>query len=119
MKQFKFFFAIGEQYELHEFDLEELDVVLIEEYAYDVYKCSTKLLDVFELDGLVDINLYYNADILARVDYYFKIDLGTLTNGVKLPSKKGEIRLISNYNEGFCLVIAGSKYKFNFNSGKT
>lgn len=110
-------FTIGEQYELHEFELVEVETVLIGDYEYDVYRCSKKLFDSLELDGLIDVKLYYNADILARVDYYFKFDHLALISKNQLPSGKGNIQFIVNLYDGCCVIIAGLKYKFIFNSG--
>lgn len=117
MKKKKLPFTIGEQYELHEFELDEVETVLIGDYEYDVYRCSKKLFDSLELDGLMDVKLYYNADILARVDYYFKFDYVALISKVQLLSGKGNIQFIVNLYDGCCVIIAGLKYKFIFNSG--
>lgn len=72
MKKKRLPFTIGEQYELHEFELDEVETVLIGDYEYDVYRCSKKLFDSLEFDDLTDVKLYYNADILAKIDYKFE-----------------------------------------------
>ena len=72
MKKNKPPFTIGEQYELHEFELEDVETLLIGNYEYDVYRCSKKLFSSLDYNRLIDVLLFYNADILARVTYKFE-----------------------------------------------
>jgi len=72
MKKKKPAFTIGEQYELHEFELEDVETVLIGNYEYDVYRCSRKLFSSLGYNKLIDVLLFYNADILAKVVYKFE-----------------------------------------------
>ncbi|MDN3491270.1 hypothetical protein [Winogradskyella bathintestinalis] len=72
MKKKKPPFTIGEQYELHEFELEDVETVIIGKYEYDVYRCSKKLCSSLDYGSLVDMLLFYNADILAKVVYKFE-----------------------------------------------
>lgn len=69
MRYFRFPFTIGEQYELHEFDLEYAKTVFIGNQEYVVYRYIEK--DIKTLFGykVKEIQLYYNGDILYKVVY--------------------------------------------------
>ncbi|WP_412987697.1 hypothetical protein [Pontimicrobium sp. IMCC45349] len=65
-------FQIGEQYEEHEFELQDFDVRLIGDYEYDIYEYKgLKINSLLGFNFSTNPLLYYNADILARVDYMF------------------------------------------------
>ncbi|MCB0476310.1 MAG: hypothetical protein KDC69_11585 [Flavobacteriaceae bacterium] len=106
MKKKRLPFTIGEQYELHEFELDEVETVLIGDYEYDVYRCSEKLFDSLEFDGLIDVELYYNADILARVDYYFEKSHKESMMNLFTPSENEDVTII-RFHKGF---ISGYSY---------
>jgi len=69
MKHFKLPFQIGEQYDLHEFDLEYLKTVFIRKYEYIVYKYIKNDIPTLYGFKIKEIQLYYNGDILGKVVY--------------------------------------------------
>ncbi|QYJ68807.1 hypothetical protein [Flavobacterium litorale] len=117
MKKKELPFTIGEQYELHEFELEGVETVLIGNYEYDVYRCSKKLFCSFNLDGLLDIKLYYNADILARVDYYIKPN--SINNFLVniLPSRKEDVTILLKVDRVLKITNTQLRYNLVFDSG--
>lgn len=64
-------FEIGEQFELNEFNVKTLKSVIINDIEYDVYQyIKNDIRDVFNLK-ISKILLYYNADILITVHFFF------------------------------------------------
>jgi len=63
-------FSIGEQYEVHEFDLTYLKEVEGDEYVYDAYEYHKGDIRAFlGLKLTKGILLFYNADVLSGVAY--------------------------------------------------
>lgn len=110
MKKKRLPFTIGGQYELHEFQLDEVETVLIGEYEYDVYRCGKKLFDGLELDGLMDVKLYYNADILARVDCFFEKSHDESVMNLFTPSEKEDVIIIRFHKDFIVVTVTQSKY---------
>ncbi|MEZ4801497.1 MAG: hypothetical protein R2797_01900 [Gelidibacter sp.] len=109
MKKKRLPFTIGEQYELHEFELNGTETIKIGKYEYEVYRCTTKLFDSLKLEGLMDVKLYYNADILARIDYIFHDNIEKYMTYF-IPSKNENI-INFNYLEcGIEVIVTHSKY---------
>ena len=68
-------FRIGEESYLNEFKLITKDEYCCKKYCYDVYEfIKEKDEQLFDLK-IEKIELYYNADILTKIDYYFKPNL--------------------------------------------
>ncbi|MCF1420826.1 hypothetical protein [Mangrovimonas futianensis] len=111
MKKSELPFTIGEQYELHEFELMDVETIIIGQFEYDVYRCSKKLFDSFWLDGLMDIKLYYNADILARVDLIIKPE--SIKEVMNLLPSEREIIIDINPQKGL-LYISIMQLKYGF-----
>lgn len=104
------YFRIGEQYELHEFDLVEEAIKLIGNYEYDVYSCNSDLFERIKTDGLINILLYYNGDILARVDYQFQSNCISDVIHLFTPSKNEDIITFRYLNDVIEIVVTHSKY---------
>ncbi len=68
-------FRIGEESYLNEFKLITKDEFCCKKYCYDVYEFEKeKDEQLFDMK-IEKIELYYNADILTKIDYYFKPNL--------------------------------------------
>ena len=68
-------FRIGEESYLNEFKLITKDEYCCKKYCYDVYEFEKEKDEhLFDLK-IEKIELYYNADILTKIDYYFKPNL--------------------------------------------
>lgn len=70
-------FRIGEEQCKHEFKLFYKEEYCCKKYCYDVYE-----FDKVDSEQLFDLKvekilLYYNADVLTKIDYYFKPHLYT------------------------------------------
>ncbi len=67
-------FEIGEQFELNEFNVKSLKPVITNDIEYDVCQyIKDDIREVFN-QKVTKILLYYNADILSTVHYYFNSD---------------------------------------------
>lgn len=110
MKQKKLPFTIGEQYELFEFELIGSETIKIGNYDYDKYGLSESLFNKFKLEGLLDVKLFYNADILAKVEYLFISEIPVSKLKHIIPSKKECITEIKYLEKGLKLTISHTKY---------
>lgn len=103
-------FTLGEQFELYEFELDMVETILIGDYEYEVYRCSNKLFEKIKILGLNDVLLYYNADILAKVNYRFKSNSIKRVMNLFTPSKDEDIIIFRHSIDYIEVVVTHSKY---------
>ena len=70
-------FRMGEESYLNEFKLITKDEYCCKKYCYDVYEFEKEKDEQLCDLKIEKIQLYYNADILTKIDYYFKHNLYT------------------------------------------
>lgn len=72
MKDILNYFTIGEAYEKNEFNLESIKSTFNNGLEYEVYMFDKSISKVFFGSDIVEIYLYYNADVLSMIQVIFK-----------------------------------------------
>ena len=105
-------FKIGEQYELYEFELNDGKVVKKNGLEFIEHRFTTKSIIKYNLKHLHNLRLYFNADILAIIQ--FEIDILKFKFDRFLISKlteKGTQILFSYFDSKCQILITHYKYK--------
>lgn len=99
-------FEIGEQFELNEFNIKTLKSVSINNIEYDVYQyIKDDIREVFNLK-ITKILLFYNADILSAIHYYFD------GNGLNILMKQMD-KLLKNSTEEVVKGVKKATYEIS------